>query len=947
MKLTKFIVLAAAVVAAAACLKNETVSDVVAVDSREIGFEAVSYVPTKAGELSGTVLPKEYGIYAAATQRAESRSIENPSFFPDPYEQLFGTTDNPATASSLWRCGTFSSSFTAEPVYWPLGGARMDFLAYAIPMSSHETTGLSTGVWSATWDNGSTDAASSVTFNDVDTYSHQQDVLFAAANDQTSSANGGFDELSQPKSVHMNFEHAQALLIFNVKVNSEGAGQVAVNEIAFVNEERVNAVRSYQTAMTVYTPTHTAWEAKKAAEYDILVDAAEKEAWMAANPEPVAPTLPDLTDAQVTLKTVGTFSVDNSRIVLISGWSFGSDACRAGSYRIPDAGAESPANSYVDSTSDTDELVDFGDAISNTSYWQLGESLLIPEQDKVNFVLRYTINGKMMQYVFNDLKGVWQKGHKYFYNLDLTVNELVITESVADFDVVYTPAPSVTFTSVPTGEFIVGNTFQLKYDLVSGSGVVFSSTDSGVATVNASGLVTAVSAGTTTIKVAIDGNESVSDSFVLTVLPVPNVTITNKPASSKYVGNSYTLTYTATGPVTFTSTNTDAVTVNSFGVLSMVGTGTSKIRAALTADPGVYDEFNLTVLAPYVTIGSKPYGPMYVNGTHSLSCSSSGAVTWTSSDSYVADVSSSGVITAYATGSTTIRAALNTDLSVYDEFVLTVSSAPPAPTVLSGAFSVSDYKQVSFSTGLLRATVGSASDAYNYDVLSWECADNQYDIIGDAGGNASFSYGSSVDLYGWVGGSAYYDSFGMSTNTTADNEYYGTLDFESLKTPWGNIPQVVSQLGYGWEILSSNEWQYLLQERSDAVNKQGLGIVNGVKGLILLPDYWVQPWNCSFFPSTGDWDNVYTLDYTGESNAWCDMEAAGAVFLPVAGTRSGTTVSGLTSGSEVGYYWTSDCSGSDAGTAICLSFQYGDVSYSSEVSRSNGCAIRLVRDSNM
>jgi hypothetical protein len=38
-----------------------------------------------------------------------------------------------------------------------------------------------------------------------------------------------------------------------------------------------------------------------------------------------------------------------------------------------------------------------------------------------------------MYYTVNDFRGVWQKGHKYVYNIDLTINEIVITEEVVDF----------------------------------------------------------------------------------------------------------------------------------------------------------------------------------------------------------------------------------------------------------------------------------------------------------------------------------------------------------------------------------------------------------------------------------------------------------------------------------------------------------------------------------
>ena len=70
---------------------------------------------------------------------------------------------------------------------------------------------------------------------------------------------------------------------------------------------------------------------------------------------------------------------------------------------------------------------------AESNFHQLGETLLIPEQEKVCFVIKYTVGGKTMYYKYNDLRGIWSKGAKYIYNLDINLEEIVITESVADF----------------------------------------------------------------------------------------------------------------------------------------------------------------------------------------------------------------------------------------------------------------------------------------------------------------------------------------------------------------------------------------------------------------------------------------------------------------------------------------------------------------------------------
>ena len=547
-----FLFLSAALLLTAACNKSETV--VRELGSNELGFRALSGNTTKAGELDGVILPNSYGIYAAASQKNASGLIENASFFSG-NEHLFATADDPATAASLWK---------GDPaVFWPIGGVRMDFLAYAIQKANHAGA-LATGVWRADWDYATTDVARQVSFKDVDTYANQNDVLFAVANDQTSAANGG-----SGKSVALEFNHAQALLIFNVKANN--ADKVTINEISFVTPERVAALRAYQNALAAYDPsahdawqavkdahdawvskkaahdawqavkdahdawvskkaahdawqdvkdahdawqavkdahdawvskkaahdawqdvkdTHDAWVAKKAADgYDDMDDAG-KAAWDAANPEPAAPgdepaapgaepeapgvepeapgvepeapgvepeapgvepeapgeepavpgpepsgapVLADLADADVTLKTVGTFTVNNERNILAADWTFGSGATKAENYKMKSGSTLSPAN--VDLIA---SCIDYGTAVG-TENTQLGETLLIPEQEKVNFTIKYTAGGNTMYYTVNDFRGVWQKGHKYVYNIDLLVNEIVITEQVADFTMSQSP----------------------------------------------------------------------------------------------------------------------------------------------------------------------------------------------------------------------------------------------------------------------------------------------------------------------------------------------------------------------------------------------------------------------------------------------------------------------------------------------------------------------------
>ena len=389
----------------AACNKTETVNVPETSGPAEIGFKAITSNPTKGAELTNTLLPSTYGIFAAATQKNANGLIENPSFFAG-NEQLFGTTESTPAAATLWHAGSYEGdpkAFVAAPQYWPIGGVKMDFLAYAMPLTSWD--GVAAGDWKATWDNALTDVASKLTFEAVDTYLNQEDVLYAVANNMTGTSAATIDG-SSVRGVNLSFEHAQALLIFNVKVNSEANGKMTIKEIAYYTPERVDAMRA-----------------------DAVAVAGGASSSLAA-----------LNDDDVTLKTVGTFCVDNSRNEIKAEWS--DLSTNKDHFKMPVTTGVSESNNVVlgqtasSATQAYDAAISF---VADNEYAQLGNTLLIPEQEKVNFTITYEVGGKTMYYTYNDLRGVWEKGKKYIYNLDLTLNEIVITESVAPYIVPVEP----------------------------------------------------------------------------------------------------------------------------------------------------------------------------------------------------------------------------------------------------------------------------------------------------------------------------------------------------------------------------------------------------------------------------------------------------------------------------------------------------------------------------
>ena len=285
---------------------------------------------------------------------------------------------------------------------------------------------------------------------------------------------------------------------------------------------------------------------------------------------------------------------------------------------------------------------------------------------------------------------------------------------------------------------------------------------------------------------------------------------------------------------------------------------------------------------------------------------------------------------------------------------------------LSGQFTVnSSGKKVYFSQGNLQAVIadGGPTNTYNYAASSWQFAEHQWDFIGNAAGNTSFAAGSTVDLFGWVGYTAAYDTYGLCTFVTNNNNqvtsdsYFGSHSAsETLRNDWGTL--AISNGGNtansGWRTLTRSEWDYLFNTRSGATVKgtsnvrYTLATINtnngsgGVRGAILFPDGVTiangEATSWGALNSVSQWNDATKCTTT----QWTALAAKGCVFLPITGYRSGTTVEQAT---YVGHYWSSTPANNEETKAISLMFS-NQLLLLSNIGdfRCNGHAVRLVKD---
>ena len=180
-----------------------------------------------------------------------------------------------------------------------------------------------------------------------------------------------------------------------------------------------------------------------------------------------------------------------------------------------------------------------------------------------------------------------------------------------------------------------------------------------------------------------------------------------------------------------------------------------------------------------------------------------------------------------------------------------------------------------------------------------------------------------------------FNTYGYGPSSTmTDENLVGT----SANYDWGvynNIMADGTEIAAGtYRTLTNDEWVFLFNNRTDAFNKRGLGKVNGVMGLILLPDDWTLPDGLEFFPVP----SIYApyTQYTADN--WTQMEANGAVFLPQAGTRNVTSLSNV--GSKASY-WSSTC---DNGGYARYPFINNGIGTQYSGERHLGLCVRLVHN---
>ena len=319
------------------------------------------------------------------------------------------------------------------------------------------------------------------------------------------------------------------------------------------------------------------------------------------------------------------------------------------------------------------------------------------------------------------------------------------------------PVTGVTV-SQPTITLTEGGTATISYTVepsdASVKDVTFSSSDTGVATVDESGRVTAVGPGTATITVTTkDGGFKATVTVTVTAKDTPpgppepptpgDVEVTgitlDKTSITLKVGGTETITATVLPEdakdksLYWKIDKTSVAIVDDDGKVSAMGVGSATITVTSKSNPKVSAKCDVTVVSKDIAVTgitlNKTTLDMYVGGTETLTATvepdnaTDKALEWKSSKSSVAIVGDDGKVSAMGVGSATITVTSKSNPKVSAKCELTVS----VPALELRTIFLEDKGSYNTFGNVIHYKYGTnyRGSANNFLVVPWDAANNK------------------------------------------------------------------------------------------------------------------------------------------------------------------------------------------------------------------------------
>ena len=549
---------------------------------------------------------------------------------------------------------------------------------------------------------------------------------------------------------------------------------------------------------------------------------------------------------------------------------------------------------------------------------------------------------------------------QYWYKAYVKLDDQTFYGEVKTFTTDVVPVESVSLDKTEYTFNTIGNTLILKATVLpadaTDKSVSWTSDKEAVATVEADGKLTAKGNGTANITIKTK-DQGKTATCVITVaqwvtgISLDKTSITLNEGQEQILIPTVNPSNAADKLLNWTSSNTSVATVNAEGKVTAVSKGTATIKAETKDGSGQYASCSVTVKRIVSSIQLNKTSLVLFRGTSNVSetltatispsDASNTSVTWTSSDTSVASVSPSGVVTGKAKGKATITVTANDDsgaqatcevevkqyvtsinlnktslsLEIGDEVTLSATILPDNANDKTYTWSSSDNAIASVdnsgkvtakakgkSTIKVTANDGNGVNATCSIVVSPKCPEGAVDMgtttaegykLYWATSNLSASglcanpedYG---DYYAWgetepkknYSWSTYKWCNGSSSTLTKynTNSSYGTVDNKTVLEPEDDVAHV--KLGGKWRMPTDAEWTELRTE-------------------------------CT-------WTWVTNYNGSGINGRLVKATNGNSIFLPAAGCRDNSSLD-LAAGS-LGRYWSSSLNTDDPIHAWSVSF---------------------------
>lgn len=224
--------------------------------------------------------------------------------------------------------------------------------------------------------------------------------------------------------------------------------------------------------------------------------------------------------------------------------------------------------------------------------------------------------------------------------------------------------------------------------------VLWCSEDSNIASINQNGAITANAKGTTVVYAITTQTERRAECIINVYAPISSISLSATNKTIK-VGDSNVITATIyptsyDGSVTWSSSDEEIVSVDQNGKITANKVGVADIKA--TSSGGVSAQCKVTVVQPATSIKlNKANATTYVGSTYQLSATvlpadTTDDITWSSSSTSYATVSSTGLVTGNRAGTTTITAKTSSGLTATCYVTVKAAQVMPTSVTLSDTY---------------------------------------------------------------------------------------------------------------------------------------------------------------------------------------------------------------------------------------------------------------------